>query len=374
MMTLLLGGLLTAAAQDLGATELSGDDTLTLAAPDAGPTAVGIINGAEASTEEYPMTGGMLMSASFFGFPMDTFVCSSTLIAPDVVLIAAHCLDDYAFTLGFGELEDKRVWWSREADLTGWDGTTQDPELPADAVEAVSWVIHPDFSMTDFGVGITQNDDIALMFLSEAVTDVPHAYLPTADEATQLAEGALVAVVGWGQQVATSGGWGDAPEPGTYAIKMWGESTLGEVGSHEFHVGPETEDVRKCHGDSGGPTFMDVETTSTESMRLIGVTSHAYDAQTDCNVTGGVDTRADAYLEWIDAEMNAACEDGTRAWCDETGIIAPPEPVVADDDDADGVDGEDGKDGKAGCSAVGGASGATIAVLSLLGVAARRRR
>ena len=89
------------------------------------------------------MTGGMLVHGVIFGQVVDTFVCSSTLIAPDVVLLAAHCLDDTAFTFGFGEVEDKEVWWTRQADLTGWDGTSENPPLPSDAVGVVDWVNHP---------------------------------------------------------------------------------------------------------------------------------------------------------------------------------------------------------------------------------------
>ena len=124
--------------------------------------------------------------------------------------------------------------------------------------------------------------------------------------------------------------------------------------------------MRKCHGDSGGPTFLDVETDSSESMRLIGVTSHAYD-DSDCNETGGVDTRADAYLDWIDAEMTARCDDGTRVWCDVTGILPPPAAeAIADDGTDDG-----GK--KSGCSTVHLVPGLAPVFLSLIAVFRRRR-
>ena len=46
-----------------------------------------IINGLDAVTDDYPSTGGMLLHGVLFDFPLDTFVCSSTLIAPDVVLL-----------------------------------------------------------------------------------------------------------------------------------------------------------------------------------------------------------------------------------------------------------------------------------------------
>jgi len=320
----------------------------------------GIINGADATIEQYPMTGGMLMDAymdSPFGSGnIRTFVCSSTLIAPDVVLLAAHCLDGDAFTMGMGSVTFNEVGWSRQADLTSIDGNSANPEWPEDTVFAVDWVTHPDFDLNGMGMGLSENSDIALLFLEEPVLDVPYAYLPSVDEAAQITQDAEVTVVGWGQQSATSGF--QAPPAGTYAIKQIGTSYLAEVAEYEMQVGLVESDVRKCHGDSGGPTFMEIETKTETKTRLIGVTSHAYD-DSDCNETGGVDTRVDHYLDWIDAEMRARCEDGTRSWCDEPGIIVTPKKE---------------KGGGCGCAvapvpATGGAW-----ALGLLAIAGLRRR
>ncbi len=300
-----------------------------------------IINGEEATAEDYPMTGGMLMDAIFsFGGSGEqairTFVCSSTLIAPDVVLLAAHCIDPFAFTFGFGDLSDIDLRWSRMADLSDHDGTQIAP-WPSDAVVAWDWVMHPDWDMEAIQTGIAINNDIGLLFLDEPVLDVEPAYLLSVDESDQMVEGTLVDVVGWGQQIATSM-W-EAPPEGSYGYKMMGTSSIDELGTHEFHVGANTEDVRKCHGDSGGPSFMAVESESIEPMRLVGVTSHAYDSS-DCNETGGVDTRADAFTDWIEAEMISRCEDGTRAWCEQPGLLVAPIDSY-DDEDTGFLDGED---------------------------------
>jgi len=331
-------------------------------------TGDGIINGESATEDDYPMTGGMLMRATIeiWGStsPISTFICSSTLIAPDTVLIAAHCLDDYALTYGMGEVYDKELQWTRQADLTSWDGTSANPDWPADAIEVIDYALHEGFDLTNMQVGIAENDDIALLFLAEAVTDTEPAYLPTADEATQLVEDLDVTVVGWGQQVATS--FFETPESGTYSVKMMGSSHIAQLGDYELQIGAEESDVRKCHGDSGGPTFLDIETDTAEAMRLIGVTSHAYD-ETDCNSTGGVDTRVDAYLDWIDAEMVARCADGTRVWCETEGILEVP----AAEELTDGGEGDDGK--RSGCSTAGLLPGLTPVLLSLLAVFRRRQ-
>ncbi|MDP6934311.1 MAG: trypsin-like serine protease, partial [Myxococcota bacterium] len=325
-----------------------------------------IINGETADRDDFPMTGAMLMDAtlsmgSWGSSDMRMLVCSSTLIAPDVVLLAAHCLDEESFTYGYGDLEDVEIRWTREADLEEWDGSST-PDWPDDSVLAWDWVFHEDFDLMSMEMGISENHDIALLFLDEALEDLPLAVLPTAEEADQLQEDNEVMIVGWGQQEATSM-W-EEPPAGTYGIKQQGTSTIANLGDHEFQVGAEESDVRKCHGDSGGPSFMVVDTDSSETMRLVGVTSHAYDSS-DCEETGGVDTRVDAYLDWIDQEMRSRCEDGTRAWCEEEGILPPPEAMAE-------LDERSGPFQACACSSA--ASSTQWAPLALLGLVVFRRR
>lgn len=277
-----------------------------------------IINGVESTTvDDYPSAGGMLAGTeiSFGGnqFDIKMLMCSSTLIAPDVVLVAAHCIDfSYYEQMAGIAFDDAEIGFSRQADLSGWSGMPG-TTWPEDTVFAWEALPHPGFSMQGMGIGLTENDDIALLFLEEAILDVEPALLPTAVEAQLIEEGTEVEIVGWGQQTSDQ-----SPPAGTVGYKMHGYSHIAETADYEFKVGEVESDVRKCHGDSGGPTYLDVG----DGMRVIGVTSHAYDF-TDCRETGGVDTRVDHYLGWIDDEMRARCEDGTRVWCETDGIITP---------------------------------------------------
>lgn len=277
-----------------------------------------IINGTPAALEQWPESGALLIEAEVFGTSFVIVGCSSTLIAPDTVLLAAHCVDPEVYASQFIDLNAATMYWSRQADLTSYASGTQ-TTLPADAVRVNATSMHPDFSMQTLQMGVTINSDIALMFLSQALVDNPMAVLPTVEEGLQLAVGNQVSVVGWGQQTTS--------QTEGIGLKVAGISHIAELGTHEFKVGEVTSDVRKCHGDSGGPSFMEIETESTETWRLVGVTSHAYD-QTDCNSTGGVDTRVDPFLSWIDGEMQAACNDGRRLWCEVPGIL--PAPVAGD--------------------------------------------
>lgn len=338
---------------------------VTLASAAAPPP---IINGEEADETLYPMTGGLLLSAyidmgSYGAQQYDALICSSTLIAPDVVLVAAHCLDPEVLTYGYGTVSDEAFRWTRQADLTDYDGTKKVKAWPDDAVQAWDWTFNDKFDINKLGYGIAENFDVGLVFLDTPVTDVDPAVLVTEEEASQIEEGDDVVIVGWGQQEATSGY--QQPDPGTYAIKMWGQSVIGEIGEPEFQVGPDKSDPRKCHGDSGGPTFMDVETDSPEVMRQIGITSHSYD-DTDCAKKGGVDTRVDHYLAWIDKEMRSRCEDGSRVWCDEPGILPPPVPPEPEDTgSADGADtgGTDGDPLGCGCNGAPTPAGALLALV-----------
>jgi hypothetical protein len=378
------------AATTAGATEpadTKDSDERTLSARDLDVTT--IINGEDASSVDYPMTGGLLVDTvidmgSWGTFPMQSFMCSSTLIAPDAVLIAAHCIDPAALTFGLGDLMDTEYAWSREADLSAYDGSSTGAAWPDDAVLIADSVMHPTWDMNNLQVGLSKNYDVAILFLAEPVLDVPPALLPSAAEASTLAEGLDVAVVGWGQQTHVAG-WGSAPPEGTFMLKQQGMSYIAELAEFEFQVGAEEDDVRKCHGDSGGPSFAWVGQDTTETMRLVGVTSHAYDSS-DCESKGGVDTRVDYYLDWIDEEMRSRCEDGTRVWCDEPGVLPTDYFEASSEDDtgdtggdvdgsgdagADTVDGEEGSS-KGGCSTAAGAFSGVGLVVSMLAVARRR--
>ena len=343
------------------ANEFSGinDMDVPTAEPGTDPGDLPIINGADAAVADYPMTGGLIAEGKIGGFGGMTFLCSSSLIAPDVVLTAAHCVDIEGM-IGV-KLDELKFHYIRDADLTAYQlGATA--EVPADAGTGSDYVIYPDYvGAQGVQVGLSANHDIALIFLDEAV-DHPYAYLPTKDEVSQIVADMNVTIVGWGQQTSSQ-----QPEPGTVQIKQVADSFISEMGETEFKVGEEKEDGRKCHGDSGGPTFATVETEALEDMRIIGVTSHAYD-MTDCRETGGVDTKISAYWDWIDEEMRARCADGTRAWCNEEGIISPPMPAEPGD-----TGDEETPAGGCACDATGGWASSMWAGVLVMALVRRRR-
>ena len=324
-------------------------DGMLSGGPSETETPAPIINGDVADEDDYPMAGAIIFAGSGYKATM----CSSTLIAPDVVLLAAHCVEPQSLA-SYG-YSGGQQWWSTEPNLAMYDGMG-DPALPDEAVLVKASVFPDEYSLGNMEDGTALNYDIALAFLDEPQDGAALGVLPTDDEADGIATGTEVSIVGWGQTSQT----------GSAGVKYWGESVIGAVSDYEFQVGPARDDVRQCHGDSGGPTFLEVETGSSNKERVIGVTSHSWDA-TDCSSVGGVETRVDYYLDWIDDQMSDACADGTRTWCDETGILPPPTGART-------TAANIGDDIRVApfCGTVVPGTGALVVALSMLLVAARR--
>ena len=329
-----------------------------------------IINGTDAALDDYPASGVLLMDILASRQNYRLFMCSAALIAPDVVLLAAHCVDEDTLTasLGAGTVTIEDARFSRAVDVSMFTGRST-PDWPSDAVAANEWVRHEAYNYRSIQTGLAENNDVGLLFLSTPILDVPYTYLVTAEEASQLVEGESVVVVGWGYQ--------DSKMRGEYGTKQMGTSPIAGVGTAEFQVGYAQADVRQCHGDSGGPVYMEVTTSSTETLRHVGLTSHTYD-NSQCMKTGAVNTRTDVMLDWIDQQMRSRCEAGTRVWCDVPGVIPPPQPAPPEEtgetgDDGNGDGGGD-KDGTCGCATPGPRSGLAPLGLLLVGLALTRKR
>jgi hypothetical protein len=280
--------------------------------PDEAPSA--IINGLDASRADFPMAGALVVEGwnPLSAQRIRAFICSSTLIAPDVVLTAGHCLDE-TFITASGAIDGPLEFrWTRQVDLVDYLWPEELLEWPEDSVASTELVLHPGWD----GLGsesLDHNDDIALMFLSEPVFDVPLSRLPVGDDIGAPVALADVWVVGWGQRVPGRG----VSDPTLTARKQMGLGFVNRVGAWEFQVGADVQDARHCFGDSGGPPFVE-PAGDFSGLRQLGVTSHTYSY--DGCLAGAVSTRVDRYLEWIEDELVARCEAETRAWCEVPGI------------------------------------------------------
>jgi len=301
-----------------------------------------VIGGEITPEGEFPGVGALWLSSQ------NTFECTGTLIAPDVVLTAAHCI----------------VFAGETPDFTFNHDTVS--SLPA-VLQVTSAIAHENFDIgTDPGSGPGVWYDIALMFLQSPVTNVAPVKLPSAAEAGTLATGSQLALVGYGVTV----------DGGSMAGVMYDAVTdLVTVGNAELQISTPGA-PQNCFGDSGGPALYDVG----GEYRVVGVVSRDASGTGHCT-GGGIDTRVDYYYDWIHAHAPQVCIPDTDCTAT-TPDAAPPPPdaEVTTPDAATGPDasgpGEEG-DGGGCCSTGGGGSGpAGTALLALAvgAVIARRRR
>jgi hypothetical protein len=206
--------------------------------------------------------------------------CTGTLVAPRLVLTAAHCV------------ADPRLGTTIEV-LFGSDVAS-----PGALVLPVAQaVIHPDYD-SDSGAS-----DLAALILAEPA-EIPPISLASAPQGPSLV-GSSVRVVGFGQADP------NAPLSGQ---KQSGTSLVTSLDVDTFRAegGPSLS----CHGDSGGPVLA-LEGQEGSELVLIGV---AWSGDPGCgsySVNGRVDRYADDFVKpWIEASSMAAPPGGA-------GSIAP---------------------------------------------------
>jgi len=209
-----------------------------------------IINGQACSSTEQEAAVALIVDATIdimgWKLPIRSVMCTGTLIAPDVVLTAAHCAYPSLLTGGMGNVIDAKYHISFTADLTTlvMDATTimsgKLPDLPQDAAPVSSWVTNPGFSpelLQSFSGGVANLYDVALMFLKTPVTAVQPAVVITESEAAQLKQESVVTISGWGQQTAAAQNPFLPPPAGTVGKKICAQSFVNEVGTHEMQIG-----------------------------------------------------------------------------------------------------------------------------------------
>lgn len=145
------------------------------------------------------------------------WLCSGVVIAPRVVLTAAHCLDNNA-------THGRRVYFGSEFDLE--NGTY---------LVAESFKMHPDFIISD-NTQYSAEHDMGLIFLSE---DAPVPALLLDVDALHSKESIQLI------------GYGDNGEGDLYGTRRIGNDTVTEVKFGQFMTSPDGANA--LHGDSGGP-------------------------------------------------------------------------------------------------------------------------
>jgi trypsin len=208
--------------------------------------------------------------------PTGSVFCGGTLIARDVVMTAAHCLN------GFKNID---VW------VNATSRKSSDYEYLRKSVRNV---IHPKYQSSSYG------NDIGLIFLDSPVNNVP---LVQRNRNTSLPGNTrtLITAIGFGR-ISTSG---NTPEnlmevtyfsvPKTECIKK-----LGSWFVHESEVCAGEGKKGTCYGDSGGPIFLPRKDSSNDMVQF-GLTSRGADY--DCpNKPNKPELLTDVayFTKWID--------------------------------------------------------------------------
>ncbi len=190
-----------------------------------------IVGGVEVTDKDlYPWITALVQSRYE---PVDGQFCGGSLIAPNWVLSAAHCLfgdddpDDLYVVLGLLKLDEE----------------------PTERIDVAEIIIHPNYNPT------TSDFDIALLRLAKASQQTSIEMIPSGDPDGIATPGAMATIIGWGA-LAEGGGRSnklmhvDAPIiSNADANKSYG----GDVTENMIAAGFQEGGKDACQGDSGGP-------------------------------------------------------------------------------------------------------------------------
>lgn len=276
-----VGALLAAASPASGSTDAPGLDRAEAR----------IVNGKGTWIEQWPWQVALTDKSFAPGGPITArYFCTGSLIAPDLVVTAAHCVSFYRpATLGSLKAITGRTWLNNTA-----VGETL-------GVERVVMPLDPNGRPRYRILGGAAVWDVALIQLTSPSSATPIEIAGPSEEAAW-SPGRLVKTTGWGETRPFSGTSSNRLRVATQVVLP--DGVCRRDGSYTYQpqtmicLGGPRGGSSSCSGDSGGPLVSPVG----DGWRLIGLTSFG-DAACRGNVPS-VDNRtaADPVRSWIQAK------------------------------------------------------------------------
>lgn len=251
-------------------------------------TTTEIIGGESSPAGAYSATGALLKGWAYR--------CTATLIRPDVILTAAHCLED----TGYGDFA-----FTLDRDVS--DGAD-------DPVPVIITHQHPDYKARGKPLDVGQVNDVGVAVLARPITDVPLEILHTTSIGPDIAIGDELQISGYGVNVwfarATAG---LKREARVYVdgVSLWELRTV-------------AADPQPCTGDSGAPLMRE----TPAGRRLIGIVIRGAGESYRCD-NGAIASRIVPYVDWIEEaarDRDLGCAVGGRRG---TGSLWPLAAVLS---------------------------------------------
>lgn len=198
--------------------------------------------------------------------------CTATLVSPNVLVTAAHCVDGY---MTKDRLSSEKVTAAFGSDYS----------KPLFQPIVITHAAYPNDEERAFDA-VTLRHDIAVLYLKNPVSFrgiLPaelHDGTPSWQQIKSL--GTMLVFVGFGYDALA----GEKKVLGIKRRASWAIS-----GYDKYAVSFSTPGTNTCNGDSGGPAFLE----DSKSRVLAALTSGG----DNLACTYGFDTRIDAYLDWL---------------------------------------------------------------------------